>query len=80
MPEIIWEGRFDDRYQCRVTRKGDYQGILTVTDEQTKEQLLEEEVSLSYGAIVGPDIFDVQEWQSRSTEIVDEREAKSRGS
>jgi hypothetical protein len=43
---------------------------LTVTDLFDKV-LLDEEVTLTYGASFGPDISDVALWEDKSVEVID---------
>lgn len=68
---IVWESILDNRYRCVVTQTGDWTGRLTVTDTETGEELLAEEVGLSYRALFGPDTADVRRWQDRAVEVVD---------
>ncbi len=67
---IIWEANLDEVYDCKVTRIDEYKGRLTVTDLFDKV-VLDEEVSLMYGARFGPDIDDVSLWQDRCVEVID---------
>jgi hypothetical protein len=67
----IWEAKLDGKFQCEVTRLGDYKGLLTVTNMETSEELLSEEVGLAYGAPFGPDVDDVAQWQDRVVQVVD---------
>lgn len=41
-------------------------------DNETKKFLYDEEVRLSFGALYGPDEFDVSEWQTIIESLVDE--------
>jgi len=70
--DTIWQSTLDNRYDCRVTRINDSHGHLTVTDNTDKKVLLEQEVTLSYGARFGPDVDDVADWETRSVEAVDD--------
>lgn len=69
--EKIWEAQLDNRYDCTVERLDAYQGLLKVQDTQENRTLLEEHVSLAYGAQFGPDIDDVRTWEDKCVEIVD---------
>lgn len=71
MTEIIWENTLDQRYKCTVTRNSQYLGQLKILDEELNKVLCDEEVRLSYGATFGPDVDDVNLWQDRIIEIVD---------
>lgn len=68
--DLIWESKLDDAYQCEVARTGPSTGQLTVTGPDGA-RLLDEPVTLAYGAQFGPDIDDVADWQARCTEVVD---------
>lgn len=59
------------RFSVRVERLDEYHGKLTVKVVETDETLLDVGVSLSYGAIFGPDVSDVAEWQDRSIVVID---------
>jgi hypothetical protein len=67
----VWEAKLDDKYDCVVQRTGDYAGELTITADSTV--LHREAVGLSYGAIFGPDVADVREWEDKCIGIVDPR-------
>lgn len=71
MSELIWESTLDNIYQCEVTRKAEYKGILKVTNTENNFVLLEQEVGLSYGAQFGPDVADVADWQNLIVQTVD---------
>lgn len=71
MNEIIWVSKLDGRYNCEVTRTGEYKGQLTVSDERGGKVLLDEEVSLAYDAMFGPDADDVVAWQEKVVAAVD---------
>lgn len=67
--EVIWESKLDDKWDCSVIRLTESTGRLVVCDD--KETILNERVSLSYGAMFGPDIADVTLWQDMCVDIVD---------
>jgi hypothetical protein len=67
---VVWEAKLDEVYDCKVTRIDEYKGRLTVTDLFDKV-LLDEEVTLTYGASFGPDISDVALWEDKSVEVID---------
>lgn len=49
-----------------------YRGVLCIFDHAEEDKLLGlERVGLSYGAIFGPDIMDVQEWQAKIIDFID---------
>jgi len=68
----IWTGTLDQRYVLTVssTPQPRY-GRLTITDNRDGTVLLDEQVPLSYGAVFGPDIGDVEAWQERATTLID---------
>lgn len=69
-PNRIWSVTLDDRYIVTVDRTGDYTGELAIHLDD--KELLREPVGLSYGALFGPDVDDVQTWQRRAIKFVDE--------
>ena len=71
-PSTVWQSMLDGRYDVRVTRtEHTHLGILKITDTRDGRVVLEESVPLSYGAMFGPDIFDVQTWQERGIAVID---------
>lgn len=68
----IWTGTLDQRYELTVnsTPHPRY-GRLTITDNRDGTILLDEQVPLSYGAVFGPDIGDVETWQERAVVLID---------
>ena len=71
MSNIVWESKLDTIYNCQVTRTDEYKGILKLTNTENDWVLVEQEVSLSYGAKFGPDIDDVAQWQEICIQAVD---------
>ena len=67
--EKIWEAKLDDVYNCQVIRETESQGKLTI--EQDGNVLFIKNVSLSYGAIFGPDVADVAYWEDQCVNFVD---------
>lgn len=63
--QLIWRAMLDGRFRARVVRSGPYSGVLTIEDEHARV-LLRDNVSLSYGALWGPEPLDMQEWQQRA--------------
>ena len=69
--DVIWQQTLDGgAYTLRVTRIDDNYGLLQVS-VTGGEQLHEQRVPLAYGAIFGPDMDDVAEWQGLTVDIVD---------
>lgn len=69
--DYVWEARLNKKYHCTVTRIAERKGQLKIVDEENQEVLLNKEVGLSYGAIFGPDIDDVMDWEQTCIETVD---------
>lgn len=63
MTERVWQDTLDQRYRVRVDRLSLRSGQLTVKDDKTGQTLVDRVVHLSYGAVFGPDVADVDEWQ-----------------
>lgn len=69
---ILWENTVDHgAFACQVTRTSAYSGRLRVWVTDGGTLLLDKEVSLSYGAIMGPDVDDVADWQVESLAVID---------
>jgi hypothetical protein len=71
---LIWWSRLDGKYQIEVHGIEDktHTGKLYIFDHDNDNNVLhEEEVGLSYGAVFGPDVSDVNTWQKRVVELVD---------
>ena len=62
----------DDRFKLEVYRTARYEGKLILTDtEDDNKILLEKDDGIMYGAMFGPDVVDVAEWQDMAVEVVD---------
>jgi hypothetical protein len=71
-PDKVWSATLDNRYLCEVERTGEYTGELVILDtKQNNLELKREPVGLSYQAIFGPDIADVENWETRIIDFVD---------
>lgn len=68
--DIVWEAKADHRFECKVIRKDDYTGVLTVVDSTDNKTLLTENVDLSYSALFGPDIADVHLWENMCMTVI----------
>lgn len=70
---VVWDGTVDHgRFICKVVRTSNYTGTLTVVvPEIDDEEILREDVDLSYGAQWGPDVDDVRAWQDKAIEAID---------
>jgi hypothetical protein len=71
---VIWEQTVDDgKFVCKVVdlEHEPGKGVLLCRVASTKEIILITTVSLSYGAIFGPDIADVVSWQNLCITAID---------
>ena len=68
---VIWEATLDNKFRCVVERINKRGGHLKVYEIETFRILLQQDVGLAYGAKFGPDIDDVEKWQSISVAVVD---------
>ena len=75
MTNTIWEAKLDNQYDCKVTRAGEYTGILEVIDTNNGNKLLSKEVELSYGAQFGADYADIGYWEELAIGVVDSNKA-----
>lgn len=72
--EPIWGGTVDDqRYTVRVfaSEESNHVGRLTVVHNPDEETILDEQVTVMYGAIFGADVSDVAIWQGKALEAID---------
>lgn len=63
----IWEATVDDatwKAEVNGIESNNYRGVLTVHRVSDDKEILREEVPLSYGAVFGPDVSDVNLWGS----------------
>lgn len=73
-PNLVWWSRLDRRFQVEVQRVGSHNGELVIFDHADGDkELLREKVGLSYGAVFGPDVADVNAWQSWCMEFIDKK-------
>lgn len=69
---VVWWTRLDDRYQIEVQELEGEKPTLRIFDKDKDfEEIYSEVVTLAYGAIFGPDVADVQVWQDRSLQFID---------
>ncbi len=73
---LVWWSRLDSKYQIEVQRTEDGKGATLVVFDHTDNDkvVFSEPTSLSYGAIFGPDVSDVEIWKERSCNVVDNLE------
>jgi hypothetical protein len=73
---VVWWSRLDGRYQIEVQRLDERQGVLRIFDHANgNTQIHDEPVGLSYGAVFGPDVADVDDWRERAVRVVDAHSA-----
>lgn len=77
---LVWRTKLDDRYLVEVQglEESNYSGLLAIFDHENDNKLIHvEHTSISYGAPFGPDADDVNFWQSRVIDVVDNPENRS---
>lgn len=67
--EPVWEATYNDRFYCRAERcdgkEGRQSGLLTMRDASQQNRLvLITQIIFTNGAVMGPDIDDLLEWQA----------------
>jgi hypothetical protein len=70
----VYAGILDLRYKIEVIpQEGKtHLGTLAIYDGKDNDKLIhQEEVTISYGAVFGPDMGDVSEWQSKAIAVID---------
>ena len=78
----IWYGTVDNgQWECRVEGDPDerYRGRLKVNNTTSGEVILDDQVTLAYGAMFGPDVADVAEWQERCITAIDANQGDTDG-
>jgi len=71
---IVWKAELDHTWDIKVYRTDDsYKGTLVMKNKETNQTVLNEEVSLSFGAMFGPDVSDVAVWQGKCLQVADEQ-------
>ena len=72
----VWWSRLDERWQIEVHRDSptapSYAATLHIFDHNDGDKLVRTEpVGLAYEAVFGPDVADVNKWQERAIDYVD---------
>jgi hypothetical protein len=70
--DIIWYSVLDQTYIVTVRRIDEYHATYEIADK-AGSPLHSEEVGLSYGALFGPDMGDVAEWQEQAIAFADKQ-------
>jgi hypothetical protein len=70
--QVVWSSTLDEQYQVTVYEAaGDRgRGMLIVADSSGKS-ILRKAVHLTYGAVMGPDVDDVNKWMTDAVRAVD---------
>jgi hypothetical protein len=75
-PDLVWFATLDGRYQIEVQRASRSTGNLCIFDHADGDkELANWLVPLAYGAVFGPDVDDVAQWQDKVLEFIDNRKA-----
>jgi len=72
---VAWWSRLDGRYQVEVqyADSDGYRGTLVVFDHNDGDRVIHsEETPIAYAARFGPDMQDVERWQTRVLEVIDQ--------
>lgn len=74
---IVWSTELDHTWDIKVYRTEDsYKGTLVMKHKQNNQIAFTKDVSLSFGAVFGPDVADVGEWQDLCIGVADNQQAK----
>lgn len=69
---LVWWAVVDNRFQAEVHRTNGYTASLFLFDHQKDDtEIACWEVGLSYGALSAPDIADVELWQNKILDFID---------
>lgn len=72
MEDVIWADTVDNgAWEAKVVGTSDRAGELTVTESATGQVVHRETVGLSYGAVFGPDVADLSQWQDTVINVID---------
>jgi len=70
--EVVWSVTADNHaWNIQVTRLSERAARFTVTNSETGEEIVNDAVSLAYGALFGPDVDDVNMWAAMAIEAID---------
>lgn len=70
---VVWMNKLDNKYDVFVERLCPYNGQLVIKDGDS--EILREDVTISYDAIFGPDMADIDTWENRCVELVETHES-----
>lgn len=69
---LVWYSTLDNRYKIQIQRIDYSSANLYIFDSiKNNEQIFCQKVSLSYGAIYGPDVNDVNIWKKIIINFID---------
>lgn len=75
--EVVWQATIDGRaWLATVVATGEAEAVLTVRRVSDEHEILRENVGLTFGAIFGPDVSDVQMWSVMIVEAIDKFNAE----
>lgn len=73
-PEVVWRTKVDDRYLVEVRGVSRSKGELLIFDHKNNdEKIAGWDVALSYGAVFGPDVADVKDWEEKVLDFIDNK-------
>lgn len=77
-PDPVWEATVDEHtWKASVVRLSVGEGMLTVSRIADGKVVLEESVGLMFDALFGPDVDDVNLWQTMTIEAIDHYTAQN---
>jgi hypothetical protein len=77
--DLVWRATVDEgTWEVSIVRTGAYSGDLRIVRIAGGQLIHSEPVDLSYGAVFGPDGFDVQMWQDLAITAIDHYNAQPR--
>ena len=72
--ELVWSCILDKRYKIEVVRNETGAELIIYDSEIKDEVIYRQDVTLSYGALFGPDVSDVVDWQNIAMRMVDSQQ------
>ena len=71
-PQLVWRSKLDRRFLIEVHRTNSRSGKLFVFDHNKNDQeIFSTDIGFSYGATFGPDVIDIQEWENKVLDFID---------
>ncbi len=76
--DVVWQNTIDaNTWSAEVVRVSEGTAQLSVTEVATGQVVHAERVGLAYGAIFGPDVDDLRQWQDRVIAVIDDPSLRS---